>query len=127
MRTSFRTITLPVQPNNPAFVGEVEDIFTKVSAPYLKKLKGYASIGLVLQPFPHNFGKASEERGGNAMGLSGKDHDRYVIEIPGIYSNKADDEVMQAWGREFTEKVTEHLKATAVSGNERSGYVLIHC
>jgi hypothetical protein len=56
-------------------------------------------VEVVLQPFPRAFGKTSEKRGGNAMGLSKTDHDRFVLEIAGVYSKKEDDELMQAWGR----------------------------
>jgi hypothetical protein len=115
VRTSFATITLPIQPTNPGFLAEVEDIFTNVSAKYSTKFKGFGGMGLVFQPFPKAFGKAAEARGGNAMGLLGSDHDRYVLEIPGLYSNGADEKVMNAWVAEFMDRVQDRLKTVTVS------------
>ena len=91
-----------------------------MSATSTKKLNGFGGLGIVLQPFPRAFGKASEERGGNAMGLSKTDHDRFVLEIAGVYSKKEDDELMQAWGREFTDQLTSRLK-TVVADAKRTG------
>jgi FAD/FMN-containing dehydrogenase len=91
-----------------------------VSKANTKKLKGFGGLGIVLQPFPRAFGKASDERGGNAMGLSGKENDRFVLEIAGVYNSKDDDEQMQAWGREFTDQLTSRLK-TVVENAKRTG------
>jgi hypothetical protein len=49
------------------------------------------------------------------MGLSGQDHDRYVLEIAGVYSSKDDDDLMQAWGGEFTSHLTSRLKAVVAT------------
>jgi hypothetical protein len=115
IRTSFRTITLPIQPSNPGFLAEVEDIFTNVSAKYSTKFKGYGGLGLVFQPFTRGFGKAADASGGNAMGLTGTDHDRYVLEVPGLYNDKADDGIIQAWGKEFEDQVLERLKVVSAN------------
>ena len=111
---SKKTFTLPVQPNNPGWLGEIEDIWTNVSATHSKRLKGFGGLGLVLQPFPRAFGVATQARGGNSMDLRVTDHDRFVLEIPGVYTNKADDNTVQAWGKDFTDRLTEHLKTSAV-------------
>jgi hypothetical protein len=108
-------MTLPIQPSNPGFLGEVEDIFTNVSAKYSTMFKGYGGLGLVFQPFTRGFGKAADARGGNAMGLTGSDHDRYVLEMPGLYTSKEDDNVIQAWGKEFEDQVMERLKVVTVN------------
>ncbi len=68
----------------------------------------------MLQPFPKLFGKHADARGGNAMGLTGTDHDRFVLEIASLYANKADDETVQAWGKAFTDKLLEDLGAMKV-------------
>jgi hypothetical protein len=115
MRTSFRTLTLPIQPSNPGFLGEIEDIFANISTKYSTKFKGFGSMAPVFQPFTRGFGKAADARGGNAMGLTGNDHDRYVLEVPGVYSNKEDDEVIQAWGREFEDAVMKRLKVVSAN------------
>jgi hypothetical protein len=131
VRTSFATVTLPIQPSNPGFLAEVEDIFANVSAKYSTTFKGYGGMGLVFQPFPKAFGKAAEARGGNAMGLLGSDHDRYVLEIPSLYSNAADEKIIQAWVADFIgtvqdrlRQVTVNLKAKGVTVGEYNPYFM---
>jgi hypothetical protein len=98
------------------------ELFDKIGAVYSKKLTGPGGQVLVFQPFPKIFGKHSEARGGSAMGLSGSDHDRFVLEISSIYTNKADDDVIQEWGKAFTDKLEEHLKVQTVSRLTMSFY-----
>ncbi|KAF2667433.1 FAD-binding domain-containing protein [Microthyrium microscopicum] len=112
--TSFRTFTLPIIPHRPYFIGEVEDLFYNVSMSWLPKLKSIGSLGLVYQPFPHSFGKHAEASGGNAMGLKGSDHDRFVLEIPGVYISSADAPTMQAWGKDFTDRLAALVKDITV-------------
>ncbi|QDS73170.1 hypothetical protein FKW77_002220 [Venturia effusa] len=109
-RTTFRTATLPVLPEYPQFMGDIEDIFKSVSATYSPRLRGYAGQWLVLQPFPRAFGNASEARGGNAMALKGTDHDRYVLEMPAVYNDKADDKLMTMWNKAFSDAVEARLQ-----------------
>jgi hypothetical protein len=111
----FQTVTLPVQLNNPKFLGEVEDMWNNITATNNKNSKGMVSHTIALQPFPRAFGKASEARGGNAMGLSSNDHDRIVLEIAGIYMNQADDELMLKIGKEFTDRVMAKVNEVVVS------------
>jgi hypothetical protein len=57
------------------------------------------------------------------MGLSSKDHDRFVLEIAGVYSSKADDELMQAWGGEFTNQLTSRLKTIVANAKATGSFV----
>jgi hypothetical protein len=66
------------------------------------------------------FGKASEERGGNAMGLAFLDSDKYVLEITGVYQKREDDELMQRWGMDFTTELRTRLM-TAVTNAKKAG------
>jgi hypothetical protein len=109
-----QTITLPVQHHNPNYIAEISNLFEQVGAEYTKKLQGVGGQTLVIQPFPKIFGKHSEARGGNALALSSTDHDRFVLEIAGLYSNKLDDALMIEWGRKFTNKLLEDLKIATV-------------
>ena len=68
-----------------------------------------------MQPFPRAFGRLAEENGGNAMGLKGSDHDRLVLEIESIYTNKADDDTISAWSKEITDRLTIYMKDVTVS------------
>jgi hypothetical protein len=119
----MQAFTLPVQPNNPGFLGEIEDMFANVSATYKTKLKGMGGLGIVLQPFPRVFGKFSAERGGNAMGLSHLDSDKYVLEIAGVYQKKEDDELMQRWGKEFTDQLSSHLKTVITKAKKAGAHI----
>jgi hypothetical protein len=85
-----------------------------MSPRFTKRLQGVGAMGVIFQPFPKIFGRHAEAAGGNAMGLSGKDADRFVLELPGLYINKGDEEVIQEWGQEFTRMLEERLKRDRV-------------
>jgi hypothetical protein len=71
---------------------------------------------LAFQALPNTVGKASEERGGNAMGLSGKDQPRFILEIAGVWNSKADDETMWSMARQLTESLTGELGQMKAQG-----------
>jgi len=54
------------------------------------------------------------------MGLSLLDSDKYVLEIAGVYQKKEDDEVMQSWGRDFTNQLSSRLK-TVLANSKKAG------
>ncbi|QDS72887.1 hypothetical protein FKW77_007603 [Venturia effusa] len=110
MHTSFRSISLPYEPNNPGYYAEIEDTWNSISQSYISRAKGTVTATIAFQPFPRTIGQASEKRGGNAMGLTAKDKDRFILEIAGVYNNSEDDDLVQAMGREFTDALTQKLK-----------------
>jgi hypothetical protein len=119
-RTSFRSITLPALPNKPGWYLELDSLWNEITA---KRLKGKWTVQttLAFQPFPHSIGKASESKGGNAMNLKGTDHERFVVEIAGIYFSAADDALIQSVSKEFTDtifKQLEGLRANAKTKGE---------
>ncbi|EMR62515.1 putative fad dependent protein [Eutypa lata UCREL1] len=67
------------------------------------------------QPFPSIIGQHSQDKGGNAMGLSGSDPDRLILELQCSWSDSDDDEVLYEMSRQMTdwleEKVPEWLAA----------------
>jgi hypothetical protein len=72
-----------------------------------------------MQQFPPSIGKASEARGGNAMGIKGSDGPRVILEITGLWQNADDDTKMPRLAQEFTEKILkrlQELKKTGVAG-----------
>ncbi|KAF2396177.1 FAD-binding domain-containing protein [Trichodelitschia bisporula] len=117
-RTSFRSITLPHLPHDHGYYSRVDALWSNITA---KHLKGRYLVGstLAFQPFPNSMGKATETKGGNAMGLKGSDHTRFVIEIAGIYSRKADDDVVQEMSREYTQVLTEQLQGVKASAKAK--------
>lgn len=54
------------------------------------------------QPLPAIVGKHSEDNGGNAMGLTGNDGHRVILEIQCAWSSEQDDETMRNISRELT-------------------------
>ena len=58
---------------------------------------------ITCQPFPKIIGKHSEDRGGNAMGLSGTDPDRMILEIQSTWRSSKDDERNYLMSKELTE------------------------
>jgi hypothetical protein len=64
---------------------------------------------IAYQPFPRTIGQASAARGGNAMGLTANDKDRFILEIAGIYNKSEDDDLVLAMGKEFTDALNKQL------------------
>jgi hypothetical protein len=123
MRTSFRSITLPHITSRPNYYLELDNLWNNITA---KRLKGRWTVQttLAFQPFSRSIGQASEARGGNSMGLTASDHDRFIIEIAGIYTSKADDELLQSIAREFTTTIKEQfatVKTAAVAAGNNLG------
>jgi hypothetical protein len=79
-------------------------------ATYSRSLPLGAMVTLAFQPLNHCIGEQTEKNGGNAMGLTGKDHDRLIIEIAGVYSRASDDAAVQAVSRKYTDAIIEDLK-----------------
>jgi hypothetical protein len=97
----LQSFTLPHQPEDHGFYKRVDDIWSGVAQKYIKNRWNIFNA-VIFQPFPKSIGAASDARGGNAMGLSGSDHDRFVLEIATIYTNKADDDLVKAMVRDIT-------------------------
>ena len=122
-RTSFRSITLPHVPTNPRYYLELDNLWSNITA---RRFKGHPTVSstLAFQPFPRTIGKATQARGGNSMGLTASDHDRFIIEIAGIYRNKADDELVQSAAKEFTTTIKQQfpaIKSAALSAGVKLG------
>jgi len=108
-------MTIPVQPGNPSLLLEFEDRWNNITKTHIKQAKGLVNFAVNFQPFSRAFGRAAEERGGNAMGLSANDHDRIVVEFAGIHTHKADDELVLKIGKKFTEEFGSYMKSVIVS------------
>lgn len=109
-RTSFRSLTLPHIPSGK-YYQNIEETFANITAKFAKD-HWIAGSTLAFQALPPTVGKASEERGGNAMGLSSKDKTRFILEIAGVWNNKADDAEMLKLAKQLTERLEKDLHAT---------------
>jgi hypothetical protein len=76
-------------------------------------------VTLAFQPLNHCIGEQTEKPGGNAMGLTGSDHDRLVIEIAGIYSRASDDAIVQKVSKQYTDAILEDMKKTQADAKIR--------
>lgn len=113
-RVSFRTFTIPFVKSQPTMYKEISKKWKEVTDPYLKNpLHATAQCSVDFQPFPAIIGAQSEKRGGNAMGITGQDPDRLLLELQCSWSLKSDDEKLYAMSREITDwletKVPEWL------------------
>lgn len=94
---------------------EISHKFTSLVTEHLKNpLRLTAQCSIDMQPFPSIIGKHSEENGGNAMGISGDDIDRVLLEIQCSWSSDDDDEIFHGASRDLVEwlklKVPEWTK-----------------
>lgn len=62
-----------------------------------------AQCSIDFQPFPAIIGKHSQDRGNNAMGISGDDPDRILLEIQCSWSSKDDDGIFHEASKDLTE------------------------
>lgn len=82
---------------------EIADKWKEITLPYLANpLHATSQCSVDFQPFPAIIGAESEKRGGNAMGISGSDPDRLLLELQCSWATKKDDEVLKDMSRDFT-------------------------
>ncbi|KPM39395.1 hypothetical protein AK830_g7156 [Neonectria ditissima] len=120
-RISFRTLTIPHIPNNPNIYAEITDKMTELLGDYLSDpFHLTAQCSVDFQPLPSIVGKHSEHRGGNAMGLSGSDGDRLILELQCAWTDEDDDSVLPSVTKDLTDwietKIPGWLNAKDASG-----------
>ncbi|KAK8023629.1 hypothetical protein PG993_011695 [Apiospora rasikravindrae] len=102
-RFSFRTFTIPYIPTNPGLYAEISAKWRDIASAYLTILHPTAQCSTDFQPLPAVVGSRSEARGGNAMGLTGGDPDRLVLELQCGWINGLDDATLYALSRDMTD------------------------
>jgi hypothetical protein len=106
---SLQSVTLPHIPSYPSYYIDIENDWKKLTTPYLaNRTSSLATIAF--QPLPKSIGIASTKNGGNAMGLTANDHDRFVLEITALWSSKEDDEILADIHRKFTDRLLKQLE-----------------
>lgn len=84
--------------------GEISDKFTSLLEDHMKSpLRLTSQCSIDFQPFPAIIGKHSQDRGGNAMGITGGDPDRILLEIQCSWSSERDDELFADASKELTD------------------------
>ena len=81
--------------------GEITEKFTSLVKEYLTILRATSQCSIDFQPFNAIIGQHSEDRGSNAMGISGSDPDRILLEIQCSWSSAKDDELFNGASREL--------------------------
>lgn len=82
---------------------EIRDKLAEIAAPFLTILRPTSQFSLDFQPLPSIIGKISESKGGNAMGLTGSDPDRLILEIQGSWILPSDDTEGYSIGKQLTD------------------------
>lgn len=88
---------------------EIRDKLAELTTPFLNILRPLAQFTVDFQPFPSAIGKVSESKGGNAMGISGSDPDRVILEIQGSWTLPSDDAAGYSISRQLTEWLDQQL------------------
>ena len=102
--TRHQTFTIPYLEDAPQMYSEISDKFTSILANILiNPLRLTSQCSVDFQPFPSVIGKHSQERGGNAMGISGSDPDLILLEIQCSWSNPNDDKVFKDASKMLTD------------------------
>lgn len=94
---------------------EITNKFADLLEKYLSNpLRLTSQCSIDFQPFPSIIGKHSESNGGNAMGITGDDVDRLLLEIQCSWASPGDDEILYGVSEELTDwlaiKVPEWTK-----------------
>ncbi|KAJ4301983.1 hypothetical protein N0V88_002114 [Collariella sp. IMI 366227] len=115
------TFTLPYVKDAPHMYREISDKFSSLLSNILKNpLRLTSQCSIDFQPFPSVIGKHSQERGGNAMGISGSDLDRILLEVQCSWSSANDDKVF----REVSKKLTDWLEIKVPEWTKGQKYYL---
>ncbi|KAM0543961.1 hypothetical protein ACHAPJ_012056 [Fusarium lateritium] len=109
------TTTIPYIAANPAVYDEISTKLRDITKDYFKNPLNLASqCSVDFQPLPAAIGKATEKRGGNAIGFTGSDPDRILLELQCAWTDKKYDEVMPQFSKDLTswieDKVPEWLE-----------------
>jgi hypothetical protein len=77
---------------------------------------------IAFQPFGPLIGAQSEKRGGNAMGLTGRDPARFIVEIAFLWKDKSLDADIARLSKEFWQKVQARGRAIAAKSSAKNYY-----
>lgn len=83
--------------------GEISEKFKSIVGDLLTPLRLTSQCSIDFQPFPSIIGKQSQDRGGNAMGITGGDPDRLLLEIQCSWSSEDDDQLFTAASKQLTD------------------------
>ncbi|KAJ4177631.1 hypothetical protein NW755_013744 [Fusarium falciforme] len=122
-RQSFRTITIPYVASHSGIYAEISDKMKSISKKYFSNPLNLASqCSVDFQPLTSIIGKHSEQRGGNAMGLTKNDPDRIILELQCSWTDKAQDDIVPQFTRDLTDwietRIPEWLESDGQSADQ---------
>lgn len=88
---------------------EIRDKLAEITIPFLTLLRPKAQFSVDFQPFPSIIGSISQSKGGNAMGISGSDINRLLLEIQGSWDLPSDDAVACSLSKQLTDWLDEQV------------------
>lgn len=100
----MQTFTLPYLRDKPQMYAEISEKFASLVGNYLKNpLRLTSQCSIDFQPFPSIIGQRTEANGGNAMGLTGADKDRILLEIQCSWATDGDDDIFVEASKDLVE------------------------
>ncbi|KAJ4336002.1 hypothetical protein N0V87_005723 [Didymella glomerata] len=122
-RVSFRTYTIPYIAGRPQMYKEIRDKLAEIATPFLNILRPLSQFSVDFQPLPSLIGKISESKGGNAMGLTGADPDRLILEIQGSWALLSDDTAGYSVSEQLTDWLDEQVPQWLAEAGMDSQYL----
>ncbi|KAH7320084.1 hypothetical protein B0I35DRAFT_451019 [Stachybotrys elegans] len=123
-RMSFRTYTIPYVKGHPEMYTEIADMWSNITAPHLStSLPGLSQCSIDFQPLPAIIGAESQRRGGNAMGISGDDIDRLILELQCGWAGQQDDEVIYSMSRAMTDWLEARVPVWLANESQSNPYL----
>lgn len=101
-----QSITLPYVADRPDWYSEIESYWANITDKYLGT-NWIAESTIAVQPLPAVIGEHSAERGGNGMGLTTGDKDRFILEINQLWNKSVDDQTIYNMATELTDWLYE--------------------
>ncbi|KAF7557969.1 hypothetical protein G7Z17_g240 [Cylindrodendrum hubeiense] len=124
-RISFRTVTIPYVADKPTIYAEISDKMRNITKSYLSNpLHLTSQCSVDFQPLSSIVGRHTESGGGNAMGLTGSDPDRVILEIQCSWSSANDDEIMRQFSRDLTSWIESRIPVWLEGYNQAKDFYL---
>ncbi|KAL1644043.1 hypothetical protein SLS61_008976 [Didymella pomorum] len=117
------TYTLPYIASRPHMYKEIRDKLAEIATPFLNVLRPLSQFSVDFQPLPSLIGKISESKGGNAMGLTGSDPDRLILEIQGSWALPSDDTAGYSVSKQLTDWLDEQVPQWLAEAGMGSQYL----
>jgi hypothetical protein len=119
----MQTYTVPYIASRPQMYKEIRDKLAEIATPFLNILRPLSQFSVDFQPLPSLIGKISESKGGNAMGLTGADPDRLILEIQGSWALPSDDTAGYGVSEQLTDWLDEQVPQWLAEAGMDSQYL----